>query len=78
MANLQTVNLNPPQERIFQIQLKNDLVIEFKFAPIAATGDRLWQMFATAEALDALEQLIKSSDVAETKSARKKAPDKKK
>jgi hypothetical protein len=38
-------------------------------------------MFATTEALDTVEQLIKSADttdVAETKSARKKAPDKKK
>ena len=76
MANLQTVNLNPPQERIFQIQLKNDLVIEFKFAPIAATGDRLWQMFATTEALDIVQQLIDSGT--ETKSARKTAPKKEK
>jgi hypothetical protein len=70
---------NLPQERIFQIQLKNDSVIEFKFSPIAATGDNLWQMFATTEALNTLEQLIKSTvDVTETKSARKKSPDKKK
>ena len=79
MANLRTVNLNPSQERTFQIQLKNDSVIEFKFSPIAATGDNLWQMFATTEALDTLEQLIRSTaDVTETKSARKKSPDKKK
>jgi hypothetical protein len=79
MTNLRTVNLNPPQERTFQIQLKNDSVIEFKFSPIAATGDNLWQMFATTEALDTLEQLIRSTaDVTETKSARKKSPDKKK
>jgi hypothetical protein len=70
---------NLPQERLFQIQLKNDSVIEFKFSPIAATGDNLWQMFATTEALNTLEQLIKSTvDVTETKSARKKSPDKKK
>jgi hypothetical protein len=75
MTNLRTVNLNPPQDRTFQIQLKNDSVIEFKFSPISATGDQLWQMFATTEALDTLEQLIKSTaDVAETKSARKTAP----
>jgi|APGre2960657373_1045057.scaffolds.fasta_scaffold273636_1 hypothetical protein len=79
MTNLRTVNLNPPQERTFQIQLKNDSVIEFKFSPIAATGDNLWQMFATTEALNTLEQLIRSTaDVTETKSARKKSPDKKK
>ena len=58
---------------------KNDSVIEFKFSPIAATGDNLWQMFATTEALNTLEQLIRSTvDVTETKSARKKSPDKKK
>ena len=79
MTNLRTVNLNLPQERTFQIQLKNDSVIEFKFSPIAATGDNLWQMFATTEALDTLEQLIRSTvDVTETKSARKSAPSKKK
>ena len=79
MTGLRTVNL--PQERIIQLRLKNDSVIEFKFSPIDATGNRLWQMFATTEALDTVEQLIKSSDatdVTETKSARKRAPDKKK
>jgi hypothetical protein len=37
-------------------------------------------MFATTEALDTVEQLIQSADamITETKSARKKAPDKKK
>jgi hypothetical protein len=79
MTNLRTVNLNPPQERTFQIQLKNDSVIEFKFSPIAATGDNLWQMFATTESLNTLEQLIRSTaDITETKSARKKEPGKKK
>lgn len=79
MTNLRTVNLSSPQERTFQIQLKNDSVIEFKFSPIAATGDNLWQLFATTEALDTLEQLIRSTaDATETKSARKKSPDKKK
>ena len=79
MTNLRTVNLNSPQERTFQIQLKNDSVIEFKFSPIDATGNNLWQMFATTESLDTLEQLIKSiADVTETKSARKKEPSKKK
>jgi hypothetical protein len=80
MTNLRTVNLNSTQERTFQIQLKNDSIIEFKFSPITATGDNLWQMFATTEALDTLEQLVRSSDntnVTETKSARKKMPNKK-
>ena len=79
MTGLRTVNL--PQERIIQLRLKNDSVIEFKFSPIDATGNRLWQMFATTEALDTVEQLIKSADatdVTETKSARKSAPAKKK
>jgi hypothetical protein len=76
MTNLRTVNI--PQERTIQLRLKDDSVIEFKFSPIDATGNRLWQMFATTEALDTVEQLIKSADVTDTKSARKKAPDKKK
>jgi len=79
MTGLRTVNL--PQERIIQLRLKDDSVIEFKFSPIDATSNRLWQMFATTEALDTVEQLIKSADTTdatETKSARKKAPDKKK
>ena len=79
MTGLRTVNL--PQERIIQLRLKDDSVIEFKFSPIDATGNRLWQMFATTEALDTVEQLIKSADTTdttETKSARKRAPDKKK
>jgi hypothetical protein len=68
-----------PQEKTFQLQLKNDQIIELKFSSIAATGDRLWQMFATTEALDTLEQLTKATaDVTETKSARKSAPSKKK
>ena len=74
MTGLRTVNL--PQERTIQLRLKDDSVIEFKFSPIDATGNRLWQMFATTEALDTVEQLIKSADttdVAETKSARKKS-----
>ena len=78
MTNLRTVNLNTPQERTIQLQLKNDSVIEFKFSPIDATGNQLWQMFATTEALDTVEQLIKSADTTETKSARKLAPSKKK
>ena len=79
MTGLRTVNI--PQERTIQLRLKDDSVIEFKFSPIDATGNRLWQMFATTEALDTVEQLIKSADatdVIETKSARKSAPAKKK
>jgi hypothetical protein len=66
------------QERTFQLQLKNDQTIELKFTSIEATGDRLWQMFATAEALDTVAQLIGSADATETKSARKSTPAKKK
>ena len=66
------------QERTFQLPLKNDQTIELKFTSIEATGDRLWQMFATTEALDTVEQMIRSADVTETKSARKSAPAKKK
>jgi hypothetical protein len=65
------------QERTFQLPLKNDQTIELKFTSIEATGDRLWQMFATTEALDTVEQMIRSADVTETKSARKIAPKKK-
>jgi len=86
MASLRTVNLNTAPERIFQIPLKNGSAVEFKFSPISATGDRLWQMFATSESLDTLEQLIKSEaetvvavdESTPTKSARKSAPTKKK
>jgi hypothetical protein len=86
MASSRTVNLTNTQDRTFQIQLKNDSVVEFKFSPISATGDQLWQMFATVEALDTLEQLIKSEPETvvavdggtPTKSARKSAPAKKK
>ncbi len=86
MANLRTVNLTTPQERNFKIQLKNDSIIEFKFAPFATTDNQLWQMFATTEALDALEQLtaptteevVVADDATETRSARKSEPAKKK
>jgi len=60
------------QEKTFQIQLKNEQYVVLKFNSIDATGNRLWQMFATTEALETLEQLIAS--VAETKSARKTVP----
>jgi hypothetical protein len=66
------------QERIFQLKLKNDQVIELKFTPIAVANDQLWQMFATTEALDMVQRLIDSADPTETKSARKVAPKKNK
>jgi hypothetical protein len=61
------------QERTFKIPLKNDQTVELKFNSIAATSDQLWQMFATAEALDVLQQLIDASNPEQTKSARKTA-----
>jgi hypothetical protein len=67
-----------PQERTFQIPLKNDQTVELKFNSIAATSDQLWQMFATTEALDLLQQLISHTDPVVTKSARKVAPKKNK
>jgi hypothetical protein len=64
------------QKRTFVLELKNDQAITLEFSSIDATGDRLWQMFATTEALDTVQQLVGSG--IETKSARKTAPDKKK
>ena len=64
------------QERTFQIQLKNDQIIELKFTPIQVTNNQLWQMFATADALNTVEQLISASNPEQTKSARKVAPKK--
>ena len=46
------------QDRTFTIDLKNDQKIVLKFSPIAATGNRLWQMFATTESLDLVQQII--------------------
>lgn len=66
------------QERTFQIPLKNDQTVELKFTSISATSDQLWQMFATTEALDALQQLISQANPEVTSSARKVAPKKKK
>lgn len=62
------------QKRTFVLQLKNDLSVTLEFTPIEATGDRLWQMFATTEALDIVQQLVDASNVTETKSAKKTAP----
>ena len=61
-------------ERTFQIPLKNDQTIELKFTSITATSDQLWQMFATTEALDMVQQLISQADPTVTKSAKKVAP----
>ena len=65
------------QPRTFVLELKNDQAITLEFSPIAATGDRLWQMFATTEALDTVQQLISTVSTVETRSARKTAPKKK-
>jgi hypothetical protein len=65
------------QKRTFVLELKNDQAITLEFSPIETTGNRLWQMFATAEALDTVQQLINAGDATQTKSARKTAPKKK-
>ena len=59
------------QDRTFTLELKNDQTITLKFSPIESTGDRLWQMFATTEALDIVEQLIKPNTTIETGSVKK-------
>jgi hypothetical protein len=64
--------------RTFVLELKNGQAITLEFSPITATGDRLWQMFATTEALDTVQRLIGTGSTIETKSARKTAPEKKK
>lgn len=64
------------QKRTFVLQLKNDQAITLEFSSIETTGDRLWQMFATTEALDTVQQLINTGDVTKTNSARKTAPEK--
>jgi hypothetical protein len=62
-----------PQEKTFQLQLKNDQTIELKFSSIDATNGQLWQMFATTEALDTV-QLIIDQGATQTSSARKVVP----
>jgi hypothetical protein len=61
---------NMTQKRTFTLNLKNDQTIVLEFSPIAATGDRLWQMFATTEALDTVDQIVgmtnESSSIART------------
>ena len=59
------------QEKTFKLQLKNDQTIELKFTSIAATSDQLWQMFATTEALDIVQQII---DQATPSSVTRKVP----
>ena len=59
------------QDRTFTLELKNDQTITLKFSAIDATSDRLWQMFATTEALDIVEQLIKPNTPTETGSVKK-------
>jgi hypothetical protein len=65
------------QKRTFVLELKNDQAITLEFTPIDATGNRLWQMFATSEALDVVQQLIDQATPTQTKSARKITPKKK-
>jgi hypothetical protein len=62
------------QKRTFQLKLKNDQVIQLDFTSIDQTNGQLWQMFATTDALDAVEQLISATDPTVTSSARKTAP----
>ena len=62
------------QTRAFQLQLKNNQVIELQFTSIDVANNQLWQMFATTEALDMVQTLIDQANPTETKSARKTAP----
>jgi hypothetical protein len=61
--------------RTFQITLKNDQVIQLDFTSIDQTNGQLWQMFATTEALDVVQQLISVADPTVTSSAKKTVPD---
>ena len=65
------------QQRKFQLQLKNDQIIELQFTSIEVANNQLWQMFATTEALDMVQQLINMADTTQTRSARKTVPKKK-
>ena len=60
------------QDRTFTLELKNDQTITLKFSPIEATGDRLWQMFATTEALDTVDQIINASSSEQASVVKKK------
>jgi hypothetical protein len=64
------------QKRTFVLELKNNQAITLEFSSIEATDNRLWQMFATTESLDTVQQLIDISEITQTKSARKTAPEK--
>ena len=64
------------QQRKFELRLKNDQIIELEFTSIEVANNQLWQMFATTQALDTVQQLIDMSDTTQTKSARKTAPKK--
>ena len=54
------------QKRNFVLELKNGQNITLEFTSIDATENRLWQMFATTEALDVVEQLVKPVDAIKT------------
>lgn len=64
------------QQRKFELRLKNDQIIELEFTSIEVANNQLWQMFATTEALDMVQQLIDMANPEQTKSARKIAPKK--
>lgn len=66
------------KEKIFQLKLKNDQTIELKFTSISQTNDQLWQMFATTDALNMVQQLIDMTDVKTAKPAKKTVATKKK
>jgi hypothetical protein len=62
------------QTRTFHLKLKNDQVIQLDFTALEQTNGQLWQMFATTDALDTVEQLISMTDLTVTSSARKTTP----
>ena len=62
------------QQRKFELRLKNDQVITLEFSSIEVANNQLWQMFATTEALNIVQQLIDMADTSQTKSARKTVP----
>jgi hypothetical protein len=64
------------QQRKFELRLKNDQIIELEFTSIGVANNQLWQMFATTQALDTVQQLIDTADTTQTRSARKTAPEK--
>ena len=64
------------QKRNFVLELKNGQNITLEFTSIDATGNRLWQMFATTEALDVVEQLVKPVDAIEPGTTKESTPTK--